>query len=134
MDKHPALSYNLFMKTTRFLTLAILLVLIGCSGSDTEQTQSKPRATLEEVPSEASQPARQQGELFQLSDGTPARLYGEADVKEKDRITIEIGSSSDGVYYFTPTVLFGRPGQSIALEVFNRDSQGHPFEVRGQGG
>lgn len=111
------------------------LILSGCArGNPQAQTEVESQTTAPPVAQETTAPTRQQGELFQLSDGTAARFYGEADVRGKEKFRIEMGSAGSGSFYFSPTVLIGTPGQRLTLEIFNGDKEGHPFEVKGQSG
>lgn len=123
------------MKNIFRLLAVVVLVASACAKESAQQPQTRattPDATVPAPAQETVEPARQQGEVFQLADGTTARFYGEADVRGKERFKIEMGSAGSDAYYFSPTVLIGSPGQKLILDIFNGDKQGHPFLISSQ--
>lgn len=65
-------------------------------------------------------------------DGIAANAHGSKDVSGAS--TVSIGADTDsGVNYFSPTVLTGKPGQSVTVKLTNESSTvPHNFSVDGQ--
>jgi plastocyanin len=96
------------------LAAAVLVMLGGCSrgGERSEEgTGSEPATEARTTP---------------LQSGETANLHGTADVSGGSQAELELDD-----YYFGPTVLTGKPGQSLKLELHNEGSVEHNFTMEG---
>jgi len=65
-------------------------------------------------------------------DGIAANVHGSKDVSGASTVSVEAGTDN-GVNYFSPTVLTGKPGQSVTVQLANESSTvPHNFSVDGQ--
>ena len=100
------------------LVAGAVLVLGGCSkggGSSTSPSYSSPSPE----PSESTTP---------LSSGELANFHGIKDVSGQASVEIELDD-----YYFGPTILTGKPGQTLKLEMHNEGKNQHNFTLSTQG-
>jgi plastocyanin len=100
------------------LVAGAVLVLGGCSkgrGPTTSEESASPSA----APSEQTTP---------LSSGELANFHGAKDVSGAGSTELELDD-----YYFGPTILTGKPGQSVKLELRNEGENQHNFTLAAQG-
>ncbi|MGH2805715.1 MAG: hypothetical protein ACRDKT_00420 [Actinomycetota bacterium] len=102
--------------------LVLVLVAVAC-GSDSSRTPSGSEETVE------------RGEAALLSNGEDrAYFFGDVDVRGEQEAEVVANYAPDpSVYYFSPTVIVGEPGQVLRLRVRNKAFQAHTFTLDEQG-
>ena len=101
------------------LVAGAVLVLSGCGKKEEGTPAGGGSASPSVTPSEATTP---------LSNGEVAAFHGLQDVSGKASVELELDD-----FYFGPTVLVGKGGQSLKLELFNEGSNAHTFTLKAQG-
>jgi plastocyanin len=78
------------------------------------------------VPIASSTDRLRNGDHMVLSDLWFGTYRGERDVSEDERFEIEVLATvgAKGSFYFSPSILVGRPGQVLTLTVLNPDRRG----------
>lgn len=104
------------------LVAGVVLVLGGCSKRD-------DGGVVGGAPPEGSSPSAEPSETTTpLSSGEVANFHGSKDVSGMTSVEFELDD-----YYFGPTILTGKPGQSIKLEMRNEGTNPHNFTLTAQG-
>jgi plastocyanin len=94
-----------------FAALFIVFVAAGCGGS-----------------SKSSSSSGSEGTTSTTVGGTQVESHGTKDVSnESGKVEIELYD-----YYFEPTILKGKPGQKVELELKNKGSATHTFTLAEQ--
>ena len=116
--------------------VAVALLTAACSSDSTSGGGSDGYGTA--VPSVAassggsgSSGSSGSGSTMTI-DGIAANVHGSKDVSGASTVSVEAGTDN-GVNYFSPTVLTGKPGQSVTVQLANESSTvPHNFSVDGQ--
>ena len=103
-----------------FATLAVLISACGGGEGDTEGTDTNTKAG-QESPTQVGEETRN------LTSGEPANYHDERNVAGEDSLELELDDN-----YFEPTVIIGRAGQDLTLELFNEGGNIHNFSLPGQ--
>ena len=91
--------------------LSLLFVAAGCGGG-----------------SKSSSSSGSEGTTSTTIGGSQVESHGTKDVSnESGKVEIELYD-----YYFEPTILKGKPGQKVELELKNKGSAAHTFTLAGQ--
>jgi plastocyanin len=103
--------------------VAGVLVLGGCSkgGGKSSTSGGYPSSAPSATPSEA-------GATTPLANGEVAAFHGTKDVAGTASVELELDD-----FYFGPTILTGKPGQSVKLELRNEGENQHNFTLSAQG-
>jgi len=101
---------------------ALLLLFAACgdNGDSDDGNDTEPEAT-EDSPFPVTE------ETMNLTDGSEANFHEEDDVSDLEELELELDDN-----YFEPTVIIGRAGQELTLNLFNEGGNIHNFSVTGQ--
>jgi plastocyanin len=108
------------VRAARWSAVAVLLALSACSGGKEKDTSTD---TGSGVASPAASPA-----TTPLSNGETASFHGERDITNGPAsVAVELDD-----FYFGPTILVGKPGASVKLELENEGTVEHNFSLTAQ--
>ncbi len=119
-----------------FVVLPLLLLFVACSSGNKKSAQSTSagggasaqRTSTPAAASGTAQTAEAGGEGKTVTLGSAKfNDHGTKDVSGQDEIDVEADD-----FYFEPTFLKGKPGQTIKLELENESSTLHNITVKGQ--
>jgi plastocyanin len=94
---------------------AMVLAVSGCAQPEVE------------TPTTASPEAEASPVVSPLSNGESAEIHGTEDVSGMTEIDLEMDD-----YYFGPTILSGKAGQSVTLKLHNEGNELHNFTLSDQ--
>lgn len=109
-----------------FAVLALLMAACGGDGDDADSTDSGSE-TASNTEAAGGTPTPIAEETMALTGGESANFHEEADVSGETSIELELDDN-----YLKPTVLKGKAGQEITLELFNEGGNIHNFSITAQ--
>ncbi len=98
---------------------SVVLLIAGCGGGDGGSSQAKGSQGSKEGGSES-------GDKRTIA-GEPATFHGFMDVAGKSDTSLELDD-----FYFEPTLLKGKPGQKLTIELENEGQNEHNFSIDSQ--
>jgi len=115
-----------FVRLLAVLT-ALVLVLSACGdgGDSEEEATGTGSATNTEAAGGTPTPIAE--ETRNLTGGEAANFHEEEDVTGDESLELELDDN-----YFEPTILNGRAGQELTLELFNEGGNIHNFSIADQ--
>ena len=102
------------MNTKRWLVMVMLLVLVGASCAKKSTTDAAPTTSSPSASPSALIPA-------------PFNEHGSKDVTGATSTILEVDN-----FYFAPSILRGRPGEKLKLEISNDAKVPHNFTLSDQ--
>ena len=114
---------------TRLLSIFAVLVLFtsACGGDGDDDSEDTSSGSASSTEAAGGTPTPIVEETMALTNGETANFHEEADVSDEDSIELEQDDN-----YFEPTVMTGKAGQEITLELFNEGGNIHNFSVTEQ--
>ena len=117
---------------TRLLSALTVLVLLlaACGNGDdgdnggAEETETQTATNTEDT---GGTPTPIVEETMDLTGGESANFHGEEDAEDEESLELELDDN-----YFEPTVITGRAGQELTLELFNEGGNIHNFSLTQQ--
>ena len=103
------------------LALAVLVLAAACGGGKSKSPPAAGNATSPSSPSASP-------ETTPLAGGQLAVSHGSRDVTTLSEANLELGD-----FYFSPTELSGKPGQTLTLHLSNSGQAVHNFSLQAQG-
>jgi plastocyanin len=115
--------------------LALALLAAACGSTSNASSSSPSSAASSSAPSptasateSGASPSPSESEGGQITIGSDtANDHGGADVSGKSELSVELDD-----FYFEPTVISGKPGQSVKLELDNEGQALHNFTLTDQ--
>ncbi len=115
-------------RTTRLLSLLAVLILLmaacGGEGDEADQPDSQTASNTEAV---GGTPTPIVEETMALTGGEPANFHDEVDAGDMPSLEVELDDN-----YIEPTIVVGRAGQELTLELFNEGDNIHNFSIEAQ--
>ena len=102
------------------LLSSVVLLVAACGGGDEDSSQTQGSQGSKEGGSESA------GK--KTIAGVQASFHGMMDVAGKSDTSLELDD-----FYFEPTLLEGKPGQTITIELENEGQNEHNFSIDSQG-